>query len=58
MAWSNILNPSFFGGLGKGKASVLGVYFFDDRTRVIHCSHLVYSNDIQEINMSSNTCHF
>ena len=43
MTWSKILKPPF-----------LGVCFFDDRTRVTYCSHLVYSNEIQEINMSSN----
>ena len=47
MTSSNILKPQFFGGC-----------FFDDRTRVTYCSYLVYSNEIQEINMSSNTCHF
>ena len=35
-----------------------GVCFFDYRTRVTYFSHLVYSNDIQVKNMSSNTCHF
>ena len=25
---------------------------------VTYCSHLVYSNEIKEINMFSNTCHF
>ena len=48
MTWRNILKHLFFGG----------VRFFDDKTRVTYCSHLVHSNDIQEINMSSNTCHF
>ena len=42
MTWSNILKPPF-----------LGVCLFDDRTRVTYCSNLVYSNEIQEINMSS-----
>ena len=56
MAWSNILKYQFLGVMGK--PPFLGVGFFDDRTPVIYCSHLVYSNEIQEINMSSNTCHF
>ena len=47
MTWSNILKPPFW-----------GVCFFDNRTHVTYCSHLVYSNEIQEINMSSNTCCF
>ena len=47
MTWSNILKPPF-----------LVVCFFDDRTRVTYCSHLVHSNEIQEINMSSKTCRF
>ena len=47
MTSSNILKPPFF-----------GVCYFDDRMCVTYCSHLVYSNDVQEINKSSNTCHF
>ena len=47
MTWRNILEPP-----------LLGVCFFDDRTRVTYCSHLVYGRDIQEITISSNTCHF
>ena len=47
MTWSNILKPPFS-----------GVCFFDDRTRVTYCSHFVYNNEIQEINISSDTCHF
>ena len=39
MTWSNILKSPFSGAC-----------FFDDRTRVTYCSHLVYSNEIQEIN--------
>ena len=46
MTWSNIEKLQF-----------VGVYFFNDRTLVTYCSNLVYNNEIQEINMSSNTCH-
>ena len=56
VAAANILKPQFWGVWGK--PPFLGVCFFDDRTHVTYCSHLVYSNEIQEINMSSNTCHF
>ena len=56
MAWSNILKPPFLGVMGK--PPFLGVCFFDDRTHVSSYSQLVYSSEIQEINMSSNTCHF
>ena len=45
-----------FGGLGKPPC--LRVCFFDDIPHVNYCSHLVYSNDIQKINMSSKTCRF
>ena len=53
MTWSYILKPQFW-GFG-GRPPFWGVCFFDDRTHVTYCSHLVYSNEIQEINMSSNT---
>ena len=56
MTLSNILKSPFWGAWGK--PPVLGVCLFGDRMHVTYCSHLVYSNDIQEINMSSNTCHF
>ena len=56
MSLSNILKPPFSGVWGKPQ--VLVVWFFDNRTHVTYCSHLVYSNEIQEINMSSNTCRF
>ena len=56
MTWSNILKPPFSGVCGK--PPFLGDCFFNDRTYVTYCSHLVYSNEIQEINMSSNTCRF
>ena len=36
----------------------LGVCFLDDRTHATYCSHLIYSNEIQEINISSNICCF
>ena len=48
MTWSNILKPHF-GGLGKHQ--FVGVCFIGDRTHGTSCSHLVYSNGIQEINM-------
>ena len=57
MTSSNILKPPFGGGAG-GKPPFLGVYFFNDRTHVTYCSPLIYSNEIQEINISSNTCCF
>ena len=34
-----------------------GVWFFNDRIRVICFSNLVCSIAIHEINVSSNTCH-
>ena len=56
MTCSNNLKPPFLGVWGKPQ--FLGVCFFDDRTHVTYCSHLVYSIEIQEINMFSNTCRF
>ena len=56
MTWKNILKPPFWEVWGKPQ--FLGVCFFDDRTHVTCCLHLVHSNEIQEINMSSNTCCF
>ena len=53
MTWSNILKPPFWDVWRK--PPFLGVCFFDDRTHVTYCSHLVYSNEILEINISSNT---
>ena len=38
--------------------NILKPPFFDDATCVTYCSNLVYSREIQEINMSSNTWRF
>ena len=46
---SNILKPPFWGK---------NLHFLGSASLMTYCSYFVYSNDIQELNMSSNTCHF
>ena len=50
------MKPQFLGVWRKPQ--FLGVCFFGDRTHVTYGSHLVYSNEIQERNMSSKTFFF
>ena len=40
-----------------GTQNLLGTHYLG-RYYIFRHSNLVYSNEIQEINMSSNTCHF
>ena len=56
--WGGII----FFGMGSTKkqkmACIQGHIYFLNFIGVTYCSKLIYSNDIQEINMSLNTCHF